>query len=72
MERWWWITVPYGLVFPAYGLLTPNANAHALMPLIVLSWITALSAGVWTLATVTRVVILRKAQWTKKTTIMLY
>jgi hypothetical protein len=50
MKLWWWISVPYSILFPVLAFLF-DMSPHGLVPLFVLSWLTALSSAVWMLVT---------------------
>ena len=72
MKIWWWVSVPYSIVFPVFAILSNSWYVtHVLTAFFVLSWITALSSAIWTLATL----IIRRATHniprTKDGTVML-
>lgn len=72
-EAWWWLSVPYTIVFPCAVLVSGRSwyLAHFFSNLFLLSWITSASSALWTLVDVSRFAVTRTVPLTKKTVVML-
>jgi len=52
VKIWWWLSVPYSIVFPLFTMFSDSWNVtHGITDLFLLSWITALSSAIWTVVT---------------------
>jgi hypothetical protein len=72
MTTWWWVSVPYTLLFVSALLLSggtwPNVHLGGEF-LFALSWLTSLSSAAWALVNLIR--IGRARSWTGKASAML-
>jgi hypothetical protein len=71
MKLWWWISVPYSIIFPVCAILSNGwFVTHVLTPFFVLSWATALSSAVWTFVTLIKKWTSHNIRWTKDAAVM--
>jgi len=72
MDAWWWVSFPYPVIFGLYFRLLrlDRFAVHLLAPYVLVFMITVLSAGLWTLVTICRVLSSRAYLKEKKNIVM--